>query len=302
MDTDAMLDMRDKARESFLSDLMQGRFSDPDARGCDPEELLEPDELEMLHNELERLNIAVIAHIAARDEGMALRLIRSDSWNAQMNSGFEYENDAFRLAAYDWSDDEDADGNPIRRHDFSVKGTGITIDWYKHAWRGLWASEAFEKAFLVAQGAGIGFYLWFPELIEILIGSLFGCDDDMAPRGRAGAWRRFYADMPTGSIEIPGSLLSGEIDSLMFLPEADRIPVEFADRDAVAHSDPGEMIASGVPDGSMDEADMVAERISDAAHGCTDRLACTLSVDAKAPGWLGYVICGGRVFQRMAPR
>lgn len=189
----AWQEQRERER-TFVARFLAGEFSDEHAvaRGRDEGEDLRclGDTSDIVFDELERLNVAVLVHMGALNQGNALRLVRSGGHNALGNTGFAYENEFFRLAAYDWSDDEDEDGNPVRRHDFEVKPAGNHMDWYKWARRDDWLSPGLAEAFDAAEDEGIPVGEWLGSVVDRCIDSLMSSRDLSISETEPCPWRR----------------------------------------------------------------------------------------------------------------
>lgn len=132
-------------RESELTRaIVNGRYNSRERDdGRDVSSMLTEADMCVIRRYLDTINIACVAHIATMNKSGALDAIRSGAYLATDNSGFAFENDTFRLAAYCWNPPEGDDGYQVIPHNFWHKRSGVFIDWYKHFGRGMWASDSF---------------------------------------------------------------------------------------------------------------------------------------------------------------
>lgn len=57
------------------------------------------------------------------------------------NTAQEYKCPAFEVEAYDWSEEEDEEGNPINTQEYNFKWRDVKIKWYKYLGRGMEANK-----------------------------------------------------------------------------------------------------------------------------------------------------------------
>jgi hypothetical protein len=288
----------------FSADFLSGRFADaiqPDeARGEELRELIGDDDL-IVHEELNRLNTAVIAWIAKRDLGEALRQVRSDSHLATHNVGFSFESDFFRLASYDWSEDEDENGDLIVRHNFECKPSGTCLDWYKWAGRDDWASKGLAEAMRVAEEKGIPLYAWWERVVDACIDSLLFTEDAEFRRIESCGWRHLdEGAIPHGIVQVEALIGSPEVDSVTLSHREDGY-VGFKEFKGL-----GDSLPPDAEDVSTNHPDIVAELEHGAADATNHPLRQSISLDGiECPDDVGYIVIGGRVFRRLvldAPR
>lgn len=284
--------------EAFLS----GAYSDEAAkaagreRGALLEDVIGSDRTEILLGELERLNVAVLVHMGALNQGNALRLVRYGGYSALSNTGFRFENGFFRLAAYDWSEDEDEDGNWIHRPDFAVRGAGNYLEWYKWARRDDWVSAGFAWALEEAEERNIPVFGWFERVIDRCIDSLMSAEDIEASETTPCPWRDFdETRTPRTVAHVDGPQPNDEMQGLTF-DHPDEGYVGFV-RIPGAPADAG--VLTDVTGETPEVADAVAEALR---RGAGDFLSNSLSTHAGVPDDLGYIAVGGTWFQRVFMR
>lgn len=300
-------DARMEEERQFARDFLQGKFADDlqgeDARGEHLDHLLgDRDAQSVIHGELERLCTAVIAWMAARDLGNALRFVKGDCYLATRNVGFEFESDFFRIASYDWSDDEDEDGNPIVRHNFVCKPSGTYLDWYKWAGRDDWASKGLAEAFVTAEERNIPIYAWWERIIDACIESLMTTEDATFHRIESCGWRHLDEDaIPHRMVRIDATIESHEVDSITLRhPEEGYVGFKMDAEPEMPLPDDMEDVTDG--------HSALCSRIADAV-ATTNRespLDQSVSLDkTDCPDDIGYIVVGGVIFRRLvvnAPR
>lgn len=294
-------DQMRKERE-FAEEFLSGAYSDDAAKAAGREHgeylerLVGHDGAETIYGELERLNVAILVHMGAKDQGNALRRVRADAHRALGNTGFTFENEFFRLAAYDWSDDEDEDGNPIHRPDFAVRGAGNCLDWYKWARRGDWASPGLVLAIEEAEERNIPLFAWFERVVDRCIESLMYSPDLETSETDPCPWRDFDASRTPGTaVFVDAPVHSDELRGLTFDHESEGY-VGF-----VRIQEPPDLPEP--PEDVTGRMQGVAEAVRDALErNRKDLLSNSMSVCSAVPDDLGYVVVGGIWFQRVFVR
>lgn len=291
-----------KKEQEFAEEFLAGAYSDDAAKAAGRErgeylsKLVGHADEEIILEELERLNVAALVHMGAKDQGNALRRIRADAHRALANTGFTFENEFFRLAAYDWSEDEDEDGNPIHRPDFAVRGAGNYLDWYKWARRGDWASPGLVWAIEEAEERNIPLFAWFERVIDRCIESLMYSPDVEASETAPCPWRDFDASRTPGTaVYVDASMHSDELRGLTFDHESEGY-VGFVRIQGVPN-------LPDLPEDTTERMPGVAEAVRNALTSSQkDLLSNSLSTHFAVPDDLGYVVVGDIWFQRVFVR
>lgn len=281
----------------LADDFLQGKFADSlqpeDARGGYLHDLIGETDTDLVLSELERLNVAVIAWIASHNLGDALRQVRSGGHLALGNVGFEFESDFFRLASYDWSDDEDEDGNPIHRHDFVCKPSGTYLDWYKWAHRDDWASPGLAAAFTAVQEKKVSISAWWERVIDGCIDSLILTDVAHWRKVTSCGWRHLDEDaIPHRMVKVDATVRSNQVDSVTLSHPTEGY-VGFKN----------DWRRAGLPNDIVDATDEypeIAKALAEKAENSLRRpLGLSLSLDGiECPDDIGYLVVGRKVFCR----
>lgn len=284
----------------FVHDFLAGKFADsvqPEGAEGAPMEMLvdRADEEVIVHEELNRLCCAVIAWRAAHDLGDALRHVKGGCYLATQNVGFEFESDFFRLASYDWSEDEDENGDIIIRHNFVCKPAGNHLDWYKWAGRDDWASKGLVAAFEAAQRMNIPLYAWWERVVDACIESLLMTETATFHRLESCGWRHLdEAAIPHRMVKVDATIESPEVDSVT-LRHPDEGYVGFK-----VSKERGTALPSDIEDVTDGHA-ALARLLMEAVGRSKERpLAQSISLDkVDCPDDVGYVVVGDRVFRRL---
>lgn len=281
----------------FAADVLAGRFADclqDESHGEYLSDLVSEDDAMIISDDIERLNVAVIAWMAARDLGDALRHVRSGSWKASLNVGFAFESDFFRLASYDWSEDEDENGDVIDRHDFELKPAGIHLDWYKWMGRDNWASPGLAAAIRAADEQGIPTYVWWEAVMDACIDSLMATDEAETHRIQCCGWRHYDAGaVPHRVVRVAAEIASGEVEAVTMDSETEGYVAFKEDRIL------GAFVPNDLEDVTDAHPDVVAATVRAIAQSAGDRLSQAVQVRLECPDDIGYLVIGRRAFCRL---